>query len=144
VIQQCHAERSEASVKSVAKRRNETKHLITQFKRESFHVAQNLLTQSNKVNTYYVYIMTNRSKTLYTGVTNDLYRRVYEHKQKLIPGFTQKYNINRLVYYEETSDVREAIAREKQIKGWLRAKKIALIESANPQWHDLSADWFET
>ncbi|MEQ8382453.1 MAG: GIY-YIG nuclease family protein [Coleofasciculus sp. A1-SPW-01] len=96
------------------------------------------------MNTYYVYIMTNRSKTLYTGVTNDLYRRVYEHKQKLIPGFTQKYNINRLVYYQETSDVREAIAREKQIKGWLRAKKIALIESINPQWRDLSADWFET
>ncbi|EDX73193.1 hypothetical protein MC7420_4440 [Coleofasciculus chthonoplastes PCC 7420] len=88
--------------------------------------------------------MTNRSKTLYTGVTNDLYRRVYEHKQKLIPGFTQKYNINRLVYYQETSDIREAIAREKQIKGWLRAKKIALIESINPQWRDLSADWFET
>ena len=88
--------------------------------------------------------MTNRSKTLYTGVTNDLYRRVYEHKQKLIPGFTQKYNINRLVYYQETSDIREAIAREKQIKGWLRAKKITLIESANPQWRDLSADWFET
>lgn len=87
--------------------------------------------------------MTNRSKTLYTGVTNDLYRRVYEHKQKLIPGFTQKYNINRLVYYQETSDIREAIAREKQIKGWLRAKKIALIESANSQWRDLSADWFE-
>ncbi|WP_269546327.1 GIY-YIG nuclease family protein [Coleofasciculus chthonoplastes] len=96
------------------------------------------------MNTYYVYIMTNRSKTLYTGVTNDLYRRVYEHKQKLIPGFTQKYNINRLVYYQETSDIREAIAREKQIKGWLRAKKIALIESINPQWRDLSADWFET
>lgn len=88
--------------------------------------------------------MTNRSKTLYTGVTNDLYRRVYEHKQKLIPGFTQKYNINRLVYYQETSDIKEAIAREKQIKGWLRAKKITLIESANPQWRDLSADWFET
>jgi putative endonuclease len=87
--------------------------------------------------------MTNRSKTLYTGVTNDLYRRVYENKQKLIPGFTQKYNINQLVYYQETSDIREAIAREKQIKGWLRAKKIALIESANPQWRDLSADWFE-
>jgi putative endonuclease len=95
------------------------------------------------VNSYYVYILTNRSKTLYTGVTNDLLRRVHEHKQKLIPGFTQKYNINRLVYYEETSDVTEAIAREKQIKGWLRAKKIALIESRNPEWLDLSTDWFE-
>lgn len=92
---------------------------------------------------YYVFILTNYSKTLYTGVTNNLIRRVYEHKQKLIAGFTQKYNINRLVYYEETSDVREAIAREKQIKGWLRAKKIALIESMNPEWHDLSAGWYE-
>jgi putative endonuclease len=96
-----------------------------------------------KVNNYYVYILTNRSKTLYTGVTNDLIRRVYEHKQKLIPGFTQKYNIDKLAYYEESVDVTAAIAREKQIKGWLRAKKIALIESMNPEWHDLSADWYE-
>jgi putative endonuclease len=68
---------------------------------------------------------------------------VYEHKQKLIPGFTQKYNIDKLAYYEETVDVTAAIAREKQIKGWLRAKKIALIESMNPEWLDLSADWYE-
>jgi putative endonuclease len=93
--------------------------------------------------TYYVYIMTNRSRTLYTGTTNDLKRRVYEHKHKLIPGFTNKYNITRLVYFEETADVKAAIAREKQIKGWLRAKKIALIESANPEWRDLSADWYK-
>jgi putative endonuclease len=92
---------------------------------------------------YYVYIMTNRSCTLYTGVTNDLQRRVYEHKHKLVPGFTSKYNINRLVYYEATRDIRAAIAREKQIKGWLRAKKIALIESVNPKWEDLSAGWYE-
>lgn len=90
---------------------------------------------------YYVYIMTNRSRTLYTGVTNDLQRRVHEHKQKQIPGFTQKYNITQLVYYEETPDVKAAIAREKQIKGWLRSKKIALVESLNPDWRDLSADW---
>jgi putative endonuclease len=90
---------------------------------------------------YYVYIMTNKSKTLYTGVTNDLIRRVYEHKHKLIPGFTQKYNITKLVYYEETSDVYSAIAREKQIKGWLREKKINLIESMNPNWVDLSLNW---
>ncbi len=95
------------------------------------------------MNSYYVYILTNYSRTLYTGVTNNLHRRVYEHKKKLIPGFTHKYNINQLVYYEETSEVREAISREKQIKGWLRAKKIALIESKNPQWLDLSADWYE-
>jgi putative endonuclease len=80
---------------------------------------------------YYVYIMTNHSRTLYTGVTNDLRRRMYEHKQKLVPGFTSKYNINRLMYFETTSDVRVAITREKQIKGGLGAKKIALIESAN-------------
>lgn len=91
-----------------------------------------------KMKNYYVYIMTNKSKTLYTGVTNDLTRRVYEHKHKLIPGFTQKYNITKLVYYEETSDVHAAIAREKQIKGWLREKKINLIESMNPNWVDLS------
>jgi putative endonuclease len=88
---------------------------------------------------YYVYIMTNPSRTLYVGVTNDLERRVYQHKQKQIPGFTAKYNITQLVYYEETGDVLAAIAREKTIKGWLRAKKIALVESVNPQWQDLSA-----
>jgi len=92
---------------------------------------------------YYVYIMTNRSKTLYTGVTNDLMRRVYEHKNKLIKGFTRKYNIRKLVYYETTDAIQAAIAREKQIKGWLRRKKIALIESVNPQWEDLSEGWFE-
>ncbi len=91
---------------------------------------------------YYVYIMTNRSRTLYTGVTNNLERRVYEHKQKLIPGFTKKYNITRLVYYEVSDDIREAIKREKQIKGWLRIKKVALIESVNPHWKDLAEKWW--
>ena len=91
---------------------------------------------------YYVYIMTNRSRTLYTGVTNNLMRRVYEHKNKLIPGFTSKYNIKILVYYETTSSVHVALAREKQIKGWVRAKKIALVESLNPQWKDLTKEWF--
>ena len=89
---------------------------------------------------YYVYIMTNKSRTLYTGVTNNLMRRVGEHKQKLIPGFTSKYNITMLVYYESTPDIHLAIAREKQIKGWLRARKIALIESNNPEWKDLSEE----
>ena len=93
---------------------------------------------------YYVYIMTNKSRTLYTGVTNNLERRVYEHKHKLLDGFTKKYNITRLVYYEATTDIQSAIAREKQIKGWLRAKKIALIESENPQWQDISLEWFST
>lgn len=78
---------------------------------------------------------------MYTGVTNDLKRRVYEHKNKLINGFTKKYNITKLVYYEATNEVTSAIVREKQIKGWLRRKKIALIESANPQWEDLSEEW---
>ncbi len=89
---------------------------------------------------FYVYSLTNYSKTLYTGVTNDLQRRVYEHKQKAVEGFTSKYKINRLVYFEAYNDVREAIAREKQIKGWLREKKVALIESINPTWRDLSGD----
>jgi len=93
---------------------------------------------------YYVYIMTNKSRTLYTGVTNDLMRRVYEHKNKLVKGFTGKYNIQYLVYYESTSDVHAAIAREKQVKGWLRKKKIALIDSMNPTWKDLSEEWYET
>jgi len=91
---------------------------------------------------FYVYIMSNRSKTLYTGVTNNLERRVCEHKEKMVPGFTAKYNITKLVYYEETPDINVAIAREKQIKGWLRIKKIRLIEEQNPDWQDLAQDWF--
>jgi len=90
---------------------------------------------------YYVYILTNRSKTLYTGVTNNLQRRMYEHQQHLIAGFTSKYHITRLVYFEETSDVKAALEREKQIKGGMRAKKVALIESSNPDWRDLSEEW---
>ncbi|MCF8296166.1 MAG: GIY-YIG nuclease family protein [Melioribacteraceae bacterium] len=94
------------------------------------------------MNQYYVYIMTNFSKTLYTGMTNDLKKRVYQHKNKLIPGFTSRYNITKLVYYEIFDDVRAAIAREKQIKGWTRNKKIALIEKENPEWRDLSEGWY--
>jgi len=91
---------------------------------------------------YFVYILTNRSGTLYVGVTNNLLRRLYEHKHKLIPGFTERYNMDRLVHYEHTPDVRAAIAREKQIKGWLRSKKVALIEEHNRDWKDLSEGWF--
>jgi len=91
---------------------------------------------------YYVYILTNRSGTLYVGITNNLLRRLYEHKHKLISGFTERYNIDRLVHYEHTPDVRAAIAREKQIKGWLRVKKVALIEEHNRDWKDLSEGWF--
>ncbi|MDP6625161.1 MAG: GIY-YIG nuclease family protein [Nitrospinota bacterium] len=92
---------------------------------------------------YFVYILTNKSKTLYTGVTNNLIRRVSEHKEKKIHGFTRKYNINKLLYYEVTNDVYAAISREKQIKGLLRSKKIALIESINPESCDLSENWYE-
>ncbi len=93
---------------------------------------------------FYVYIMTNKSRTLYTGVTNDLAWHVYQHKNKLVEGFTMKYNITQLVYYEVMDSIRDAIAREKQIKGWLRAKKIALIESVNPEWKDLSTEFLSS
>ena len=92
--------------------------------------------------TYYVYIMASRSRTLYTGVTNNLERRVPQHKLKLLPGFTAHYRIDRLVYFEHHGDIREAIRREKQIKGWTRAKKLALIKPMNPGWCDLSEGWF--
>ena len=90
--------------------------------------------------TYDVYIMSNLARTLYTGVTNDLERRANEHKTGAIPGFTKRYKIDRLVYFQETNDIAEAIAAEKRIKGLLRAKKLALIEEENPTWRDLSAD----
>ncbi len=92
---------------------------------------------------YFVYIMASHSRRLYVGVTNNLERRIYEHKQKLLGGFTARYNINYLVYAECMADIRAAIEREKQIKGWIREKKISLIESANPHWQDLSANWLE-
>jgi putative endonuclease len=90
---------------------------------------------------YFVYILTNRTRTLYVGVTNNLPRRIYEHRSGEIPGFTSKYNIYRLVYFEDFVDIRQAIAREKEIKGWLRGRKIQLIESVNPGWKDLSLEW---
>jgi len=92
---------------------------------------------------YYVYILTNRSGTLYVGLTNNIIRRVHQHKNKLVKGFTEKYNIDKLVYYETFSDVTSAIAREKTIKGCLRRKKIELIETSNPKWIDLSNDWYK-
>ncbi|RKY24786.1 MAG: GIY-YIG nuclease family protein [Planctomycetota bacterium] len=94
-------------------------------------------------NQYYVYIMTNKSGTLYTGMTNNIKRRVYEHKNKLISGFTEKYNISRLIYFETFGEVYSAIAREKVIKGWLRKRKIELINKTNPDWEDLSSDWYD-
>ena len=93
---------------------------------------------------YYVYILANNGKMLYTGVTSNLEKRVYEHKHHLVNGYSKKYNINKLVYFEETKDVHAAIEREKQIKGWLRQKKIALIESVNPEWRDLAENNFQS
>jgi putative endonuclease len=90
---------------------------------------------------YFVYIMASKSRTLYTGVTNNLERRVIEHRRKLVPGFSARYNITRLVYYETGADVRAAIHREKQIKGWTRLRKVVLIESVNRDWKDLSEGW---
>jgi putative endonuclease len=91
--------------------------------------------------TYYVYIMASDSKRLYVGVTNNLPRRVAEHRADGVDTFAKMYAIRHLVYYDGTTDVRSAIAREKQIKGWRRGKKIALIESMNPKWQDIAADW---
>lgn len=91
---------------------------------------------------YFVYIMSNRSKTLYIGVTNSLMRWVRQHREG-DSEFTSRYKLDRLAYYERFSDVHRAIGREKEIKGWLRVKKIALIVSANPEWKDLSEGWYE-
>ena len=96
------------------------------------------------MNDYSVYILSNwNNRVLYVGMTNNLERRVYEHKNKMIKGFTSKYNVNKLVYYEMSSDVNDVIRREKQIKGWTRSKKVKIIESVNPTWKDLSEDWYE-
>ena len=90
---------------------------------------------------YYVYLLTNwNNKVMYVGVTNDLAHRIYEHKSKLVPGFTEKYQVRKLVYFEETSDVEAALAREKEIKKWRREKKDALVIDRNPEWRDLSEE----
>ena len=89
-----------------------------------------------------VYIMASRTKRLYIGVTNDLERRVWEHKTGEVPGFTTRYNIKKLVFQEDYDSILEAIAREKQLKGWVRRKKIALIEEDNPEWDDLAETWY--
>ena len=91
---------------------------------------------------YYVYLLTNwNNKVIYVGMTNDLQRRIYEHKNKSVRGFTSRYNVIKLVYFEHTTDVLQAIAREKEIKKWRREKKNRLVESMNPEWKDLSAEW---
>ena len=92
---------------------------------------------------FWVYILTSRSGVLYVGMTNDLERRLHEHKAKRVPGFSERYNVDRLVFYEAFPDAWSAIAAEKRIKGWKREKKVALIESQNPRWKDVSADWGE-
>ena len=92
--------------------------------------------------TYYVYIMASRSRVLYIGVTNDIVRRVWQHRQRSIKGFSRKYNTTRLVYLEQAENSTAAIAREKVLKGWLRTRKVALIESLNPSWDDLAESWF--
>lgn len=91
---------------------------------------------------YFVYIMASMRRTLYMGITSDLERRVYEHRHGLTPGFTSQYHVGRLVHVEDFANVDDAIAREKQLKRWSRAKKIALIERENPEWRDLSAGWY--
>jgi putative endonuclease len=92
--------------------------------------------------TYYVYIMTSETGTFYTGITSNLKRRIFEHKSKAIPGFTSRYNATKLIYVETFKTPDAAIRREKQIKAWRREKKIELIDSKNPAWHDLAADWY--
>ena len=93
--------------------------------------------------TYYVYIMASLSRALYTGVTNNIKRRVSEHKGGINEGFTKRYRIKILVYYETYSSIKKAIEREKQIKSWRREKRVTLIEKKNPQWQDLSREWYE-
>lgn len=92
--------------------------------------------------TYYVYILSNwTGDVLYIGMTNNIERRIYEHKQKLVPGFTKKYSVIKLVYLEQANTPEEAISREKQLKRWRRDKKINFIEAQNPDWKDLSEEW---
>ncbi|MCF7905858.1 GIY-YIG nuclease family protein [Candidatus Gracilibacteria bacterium] len=90
-----------------------------------------------------VYILGSETKVLYVGVTSDLQKRIYEHKNHLVPGFTDRYNVTKLLYYETGGDMYSTIEREKQIKGWLRKKKLELIETQNPYYKDLAEDWYE-
>ncbi|HEX7191669.1 MAG TPA: GIY-YIG nuclease family protein [Thermoanaerobaculia bacterium] len=100
--------------------------------------------QESEVPQYFIYIVTNKNKTvLYTGVTNSPVRRIWQHKNKAFPGFTKKYNCDRLIFFEVYERIEQAIVREKQIKGWTRAKKNALIFPTNPRWEDLAASWFD-
>jgi len=125
--------------------------MLNRFQHDSFVFFQDLssrtmirdLTQldhkNENMNQYFVYILTNEhNRVLYIGVTNDLERRMYEHKNKMVEGFTERYNLSKLVYFEETMDVQSALEREKQLKNWRRDWKIKLIDDFNPAWKDLS------
>jgi putative endonuclease len=101
-----------------------------------------LFAQAGHLRQYYLYIMSSRSGVLYVGVTNDLRVRVWQHKAKVAAGFTERYNVDLLVYYETFTDIRDAIFAEKKVKGWRREKKIALIQSKNPTWRDLSENGY--
>jgi putative endonuclease len=90
----------------------------------------------------FVYLLASKTRVIYVGVTNDLTRRIWEHRTGAFPGFTRRYGVDRLVYYEATHDPAGAIRREKQIKGWARVKKVAMIDSMNPEWNDLAEHWF--
>jgi putative endonuclease len=92
--------------------------------------------------TYHLHVLSNVSRMLYVGVTGDLHRRLFEHKNKLVPGYSRNYNLHKLVYIEAYGNINDAISREKEIKGWLRSKKADLIKSANPWWNDLAANYF--
>jgi putative endonuclease len=107
------------------------------------HRAASVYDRNMHEGSYFAYIMASRSHTLYIGVTGDLRKRVFEHKWKEHDGFTARYNCDRLVWFEGHQDVQRAIGREKELKGWRRSRKIALIESANPTWTDLSRDWYD-
>ena len=97
---------------------------------------------TKRFHNYYVYLITNKHNTvLYAGVTNDIERRIYEHKHRIFDGFTKKYNLTKVVYYEYFDQIDQAINREKEIKGWKRKRKNALVESLNPEWKDLSEEW---
>ena len=92
---------------------------------------------------YYVYILASDSRVVYTGVTSDLRRRTWQHRVGAVEGFTRRYRVHHLVYFDTTTDVTSALAREKQIKSWTRAKRVRLIELHNPEWRDLAAAWFD-
>src|SRR3954464_9123445 len=90
----------------------------------------------------FVYVLASKTRTIYVGVTNDLVRRIWEHRGGMVAGFTRRYGVYKVVYYEELRDPSGAISREKQIKGWARVKKVAMIESVNPEWNNLAENWF--